>query len=277
MKHFCIIANEEKGPAPESREEIREYLIGRGCTVSVTEPIRSHVWWYGDREIPEETECALVLGGDGTLIHAAKALKARKIPVFGLNFGTLGFLTGAEKNNWREAVDRLILDEVVTEERMLLSVSRNGEVSPYDAMNDVVITRSGFSRVIQLEIRADGVPVSSFQGDGVIISTPTGSTGYSLSAGGPLVSPLVKTILITPVCPHGLGNRPIAVPDTAVIEIHIGRSSRSRVNEAVVTLDGDELMNLQPEETVVVAAAKESVHLSRLPEHSFWDSVKKKL
>lgn len=239
--------------------------------------MRSHVWWYGDKEIPDETECALVLGGDGTLIHAAKALKARKIPVFGLNFGTLGFLTGAEPNNWQEAVDKLISGEMVVEERMLLAVMKNGKTSPYDAMNDVVITRSGFSRVIQLELRVDGTTVSRFQGDGVIISTPTGSTGYSLSAGGPIVSPLVKAILITPICPHGLANRPMAVADGAKIEIHIDRGSRSRENEAVVTLDGDELETLSPEETIEVKMSEDRVWLGRLPEHSFWDSVKKKL
>ncbi len=277
MKHFCIIANQAKDETPEYVEKIRKYLVEHGCTAFVTEPILSHVWWYGDREIPENTECALVLGGDGTLIHAAKALMARKIPVFGLNFGTLGFLTGCEPEAWEQALQCLMSDNYRVDECMALTVSKDGKVSPYESMNDVVITRSGFSRVIQLDVKVDGMSVCSFSGDGVIVSTPTGSTGYSLSAGGPLVSPRVKAILITPICPHGLSNRPIAVPDDAEIDIHINRSTRSRKNEAVVTLDGDELETLAPEETIHVSMSENRVWLVRLPDHSFWDTVKRKL
>ena len=219
MNRFYIITNSEKDKELKTTGKIYDYLKARGCECVVREyqgkadpPDGSHFRYTDASWIPQGTECILVLGGDGTMIQAARDTVDRKIPLLGINLGTLGFLAEIEKGGIPEALDSLILDNFTIEPRMLLEgcVQRqHGEPVRGIALNDIVVNRSGALRVIDYEICVNGEFLNRYSADGIIVSTPTGSTGYSLSAGGPIVSPMASMIVVTPVCPHRLTARSI--------------------------------------------------------------------
>lgn len=196
----------------------------------------------------------------------------------GINLGNLGFLTAAEQQDTEKAVRQLAAGEYVIEKRTLLSadcVERKD--SEHKALNDVVIARSGFSRLIRLRLSVNGQVVQDYQGDGVIIATPTGSTGYSLSAGGPVVSPVAKTLVITPICPHMLSARPLVVSEDDRITVEVLKSSRSMEQEAFVTVDGDEVAGLAVGEHVNIVKADDTISVVMLKDISFWEKVRAKL
>ncbi len=276
MRHFCIIANKEKDPTGAYTTEMAEYLRSRDCTVHVCRP-----YVVGEEPvcevIPDGVECGIVLGGDGTFLHAAKALQGKGLAVLGVNLGNLGFLTAAEYRGAKEALDRVIAGEYSLEKRTLLEVSYQGSLLRESAMNDVVISRNGYSRLIHLQILVNGQIVDDYRCDGVILSTPTGSTGYSLSAGGVVVEPTAHILLITPICPHTLHARPLAVSDDSEICVRILPSSRSVKGEALVTVDGDEVLTLDVTDEVVVRRSERQAEIVMLQDVTFWERVRGKL
>ena len=277
MKHFCIIANQEKDPDGRVAGALRETLKSYGFEAYVIAPLVPGTK-YKKAELKEGTDCAIILGGDGTFLHGAKALSRGGIPIMGINLGNLGFLTAAEQQDTEKAVRQLAAGEYVIEKRTLLSadcVERKD--SEHKALNDVVIARSGFSRLIRLRLSVNGQVVQDYQGDGVIIATPTGSTGYSLSAGGPVVSPVAKTLVITPICPHMLSARPLVVSEDDRITVEILKSSRSMEQEAFVTVDGDEVAGLTVGEHVNIVKAEDTISVVMLKDISFWEKVRAKL
>ena len=277
MKHFCIIANQEKDPEGRVAGALRETLKSYGFEAYVIAPLVPGTK-YKKAELKEGTDCAIILGGDGTFLHGAKALSRGGIPIMGINLGNLGFLTAAEQQDTEKAVRQLAAGEYVIEKRTLLSadcVERKD--SEHKALNDVVIARSGFSRLIRLRLSVNGQVVQDYQGDGVIIATPTGSTGYSLSAGGPVVSPVAKTLVITPICPHMLSARPLVVSEDDRITVEVLKSSRSMEQEAFVTVDGDEVAGLAVGEHVNIVKAEDTISVVMLKDISFWEKVRAKL
>ncbi|MBO6064991.1 MAG: NAD(+)/NADH kinase [Lachnospiraceae bacterium] len=277
MKHFCIIANQEKDPDGRVAGALRETLKSYGFEAYVIAPLVPGTK-YKKAELKEGTDCAIILGGDGTFLHGAKALSRGGIPIMGINLGNLGFLTAAEQQDTEKAVRQLAAGEYVIEKRTLLSadcVERKD--SEHKALNDVVIARSGFSRLIRLRLSVNGQVVQDYQGDGVIIATPTGSTGYSLSAGGPVVSPVAKTLVITPICPHMLSARPLVVSEDDRITVEVLKSSRSMEQEAFVTVDGDEVAGLAVGEHVNIVKAEDTISVVMLKDISFWEKVRAKL
>lgn len=277
MKHFCIIANQEKDPDGRVAGALRETLKSYGFEAYVIAPLVPGTK-YQKAELKEGTDCAIILGGDGTFLHGAKALSRGGIPIMGINLGNLGFLTAAEQQDTEKAVRQLAAGEYVIEKRTLLSadcVERKD--SSHKALNDVVIARSGFSRLIRLRLSVNGQVVQDYQGDGVIIATPTGSTGYSLSAGGPVVSPVAKTLVITPICPHMLSARPLVVSEDDRITVEVLKSSRSMEQEAFVTVDGDEVAGLSVGEHVNIVKAEDTISVVMLKDISFWEKVRAKL
>ena len=264
MKHFCIIANQEKDPDGRVAGALRETLKSYGFEAYVIAPLVPGTK-YKKAELKEGTDCAVILGGDGTFLHGAKALSRGGIPIMGINLGKLGFLTAAEQPDTEKAVRQLAAGEYVIEKRTLLSadcVERKD--ASHKALNDVVIARSGFSRLIRLRLSVNGQVVQDYQGDGVIIATPTGSTGYSLSAGGPVVSPVAKTLVITPICPHMLSARPLVVSEDDRITVEVLKSSRSMEQEAFVTVDGDEVAGLAVGEHVNIVKAEDTISVVML-------------
>ncbi len=277
MKRFCIIANQAKDENREHTNRITRFLQEQKCVVcSVIFLEPTHTGRDISREIPDDAQAAIVLGGDGTFLHVAKALWSKNLPMFGINLGNLGFLTVSEIHTAEPALTALIRDDYRIQKLPLLAAGKAGEESWY-AMNDVVISRSGYSRLLHFQVFVDGEQVGDYQSDGVILSTPTGSTGYSMSAGGPLVSPDVALVLITPICPHSLHARPLVVSSQAVITVRLLATFRSRQEEALVTVDGDECGTLSTGEECVVCTSNRQISVLQLPEAAFWDRVRKKL
>jgi NAD+ kinase len=227
-------------------------------------------------EVPEGAQLVIVLGGDGTLLSAARAVAGRVIPLFPVNLGGLGFLTAITLEQLYPELERALRNEQrIVPRRMLQGeLTRQSElVQRYEALNDVVISKTQIARMIDLETHVDSQYVSTFKSDGLIVSTPTGSTAYSLSAGGPIVYPAVAAICITPVCPHTLTNRPVIVPDTSVIEIICLAGD----GEAFLTVDGQVGEPLMHGDRLICRSSPHSVHLIRPPKMFFFDVLRQKL
>jgi NAD+ kinase len=227
-------------------------------------------------QVPEGTQLVIVLGGDGTLLSAARAVAGREIPIFPVNLGGLGFLTAISQDEIYPELERAFRGEqrVVPRRMLHADLVRDGEiVKSFEALNDVVINKTQIARMIDLETHVDQHYVSTFKADGMIIATPTGSTAYSLSAGGPIVFPTVAALCITPVCPHMLTNRPVLLPETSVIQI----ICHAWDNEAFLTVDGQVGEHLMHEDQIVCKSSQHSVHLIRPPKMFFFDVLRQKL
>jgi NAD+ kinase len=237
--------------------------------------------YYTETEnIPNNTECAIVLGGDGTIIQAAYDLIRKRIPILGINLGTLGFLAEIEKGNLYEALDALFADKCQIESRMMLqgSINRNKNcVYTGSALNDVVITRSGFSRIISFSVFVNEELIDRYRGDGIIISTPTGSTGYNLSSGGPVVKPASQVMIITPICPHSLTARSIVVSSEDNVKIRIDKSKKTQEEEAIATFDGRMAILLQTEDVIDISKAQDETRLVKINQTSFFDILRTKI
>ena len=188
-------------------------------------------------EIPSLVDVIIVLGGDGTMLSVCRLVGDKGIPILGVNIGGLGFLTEVQKDELYDILENVLTGKCPIEERMMLTayVYRNNEcVAEYIAMNDVVVTKGALARIIDLETYINHTYVNTFKADGLIVSTPTGSTAYALSAGGPILYPTLNSLVLAPICPHTLTNRPIVLPDDVLIEIVL----RSQTEDVFLTLDG---------------------------------------
>jgi len=222
-------------------------------------------------------DALITLGGDGTLLRGARLLAGAPVPILGVNLGRLGFLTTCGSDGVEEAVRLLASGEYVAEARMCLrasAVDGDGSVrQEWLALNDVVVHKGGFARVVRLKVTVNGDSIGTYAADGIIMSTPTGSTAYSLSAGGPVVVPTVESMILTPISAHTLGVRPLVLPPEAVVEIDTSISSE----EMMVTIDGQVGTHLVPGEKLVVRKADAHVSIMRLPGTSFFERMRVKL
>lgn len=226
--------------------------------------------------VPDGCQLVIVLGGDGTLLSAARAIGGREIPLFAVNLGGLGFLTAISVEEIFPELERAIRNEHRIAHRSMLGceVHRGGEVvAQYEALNDVVITKASIARMIDLVCNVDAHFVCRYKADGLIVSTPTGSTAYSLSAGGPIVFPSVGALCITPICPHTLTNRPVLVSDTSVIHV----LNLASDNDAYLTIDGQVGEPLKEQDRVVCRSSHKYVSLIRPPRMLFFDVLRQKL
>jgi NAD+ kinase len=228
------------------------------------------------REVPEGCDLVIVLGGDGTLLSAARAIGSRQIPLFAVNLGGLGFLTAIAIDELYPELERALRGEHRIGRRKLLHAEvRRGDavVSRYEALNDVVLTKAAIARIIDLDTYVDQQFVCAYKADGLIVSTPTGSTAYSLSAGGPIIFPSVPTICLTPICPHMLTYRPVLVAETSEVEV------RCRGEDASVylTIDGQIGEPLKKDDVVVCRSSEYALHLIRPPRMMFFDVLRQKL
>jgi NAD+ kinase len=219
----------------------------------------------------------LTLGGDGTLLRGARMVAPHGIPVLGVNLGHLGFLTSLAPVELDTAFARLLAGDVVLDNRMVLSAraeAADGTVrGTYLALNDAVLHKGGFARVIRIAVYADGQEVGTYRADGIIVSTPTGSTAYSLSAGGPIVSPSIDCIIATPICPHTLAVRPLVLPPEELVTIEVLDTSE----ELILTVDGQDGAAMAPGDRLVVRRAPTALHLVRFPGQTFFDTLRRKL
>jgi len=228
------------------------------------------------QDVPDGAQLVIVLGGDGTLLSAARAIGGRDIPLFAVNMGGLGFLTAITVDEIFPQLERALHGDLRMSRRRMLHCElwRGSErLAAYEALNDVVATKAEIARMIDLEIQIDGHFVCTFRVDGLIIATPTGSTGYSLSAGGPIVYPSVAAVVITPICPHTLSNRPVVVPDDKVIEL----INLSADDSTYLTIDGQVGELLRCGDRVRCQRSEHSISLIRPPSMMFFDVLSQKL
>ena len=278
MKNFLIMTNEEKDPGFSTSNKIREYIESKGGAAFLRKDFTEDTQSYSN--IPGEVECVIVLGGDGTMLHASRLIAPHDLPVVGVNLGTLGFLTEIEMSHLSEGIDDLLNDRFHIEERMMLEgCIFHRDISCYrlSALNDIVITRSGFSRIISFKIIVNGELLDVYAADGVIISTPTGSTGYNLSAGGPIVNPEANVILITPVCPHSLQAKSIVLGEWDTIEIHIQKVRKTQLEEALVTFDGQVAERLNPGDIIKIHKPRKVAKVVKVQENSFYHTLRVKV
>jgi NAD+ kinase len=229
----------------------------------------------GKPELPGQVDLLLVLGGDGTLLSVARLVGDLGVPILGVNLGGLGFLTALTVDELFPALEAHLRGELVIEERMMLAarVSRQGErLSEHVALNDVVIMKSAMSRIITVEVSAEGQFATGYRADGLIISTPTGSTAYCLSAGGPIVYPTMEAVVLTPICSHTLTNRPIVLPASLSIQVTLLSDQ-----DVMLTLDGQVGLALKRLDTVEVHQAGARTRLLRFPQKHFFSVLRTKL
>jgi NAD+ kinase len=218
----------------------------------------------------------IVLGGDGTMIGVARLVAEKGIPILGVNIGGLGFLTAVSRDELYEVLDRVLVDDCHVEERIMLNacVLRNSVcIAEYIVMNDVVVNKGALARIIDLETYVNSTYISTFKADGLIVSTPTGSTAYALSAGGPILYPTINSIVLAPICPHTLTNRPIVLPDDVKIEIML----RSRNEDVFLTLDGQMGFSLRQNDIIEVKKSQYRARLYIPCERDYFEIIRTKL
>ena len=224
----------------------------------------------------ERADILLCFGGDGTILHAARDANAHNVPILGVNMGSVGFMAELEHSEL-DMLSQLSKRKYTIEPRMMLDVSvRRGRETLYRdlALNDAVITKGAVARVIDLIVRGDGVHIYDYSGDGVILATPTGSTAYSMSAGGPIVEPTSENILVTPICAHSLHAKPLVMGRDRIVSVRIGKLSRKT---AYLSVDGGRAFKLCGGDTVEVRRSKSVTRLVRLTDHSFYEIIHQKL
>ena len=284
MKKFALLTNYSKDRKRVYTRMVESYITDNGGTYwvpeHISEPDEDGDQRYDLRQMPEDIECVLVLGGDGTLLQAAREMMNRHIPLLGINLGTLGFLTSAEKSELPKCLDSVLDDSCSIDERMMLEgIVYHGDtpIQTNIALNDVIITRAGFSRLVELKIFVNGELLSIYNADGIIVSTPTGSTGYSLSAGGPIIFPQTDVMVITPICPHSLQARSLVVSGEDRIVIEIGKRRKTQKEEAMVTFDGRSAKELETGDRIEIYKAQETTQLIRLKGRSFYQVLQNKI
>lgn len=278
-----MITNMQKDPQLKIARNIQKYLEKKGKQCLVQEMNQTGLiqnYKYTDpAKVPQDVECVLVLGGDGTVLQASRDLVERNIPLFGINIGTLGYLAEVDAENIEPALDKLVVDDYMTEERMMLKGTAfhgRKRILSDVALNDIVIARSGRLRVIDFNIFVNGRFLNSYSADGIILSTPTGSTGYNLSVGGPIVSPAASLILIAPIAPHTLTARSVILPDDAKVKIEIDRRNESE-EEAEVTFDGDTSVKMKGKDYIEIEKSGRTVRFVKIDQISFLEILRKKM
>lgn len=282
MDKFFIISNTEKDQTLETAQSIIQYLKKRGkyCQIYQSDGDLSEYYRYTDlRKVPKDTECILVLGGDGTIIQASRDLLNLQIPMVGINLGTLGYLAEVGRQSIEPLLEKLIDNEYYVEDRMMIrgELERDGAIIHHDvALNDIVLGRGGPLGIIQFDLYVNGEYLSHYKADGMIIATPTGSTAYSLSAGGPILAPNGSMFVLTPICTHSLNSRSIVLPDDSVIEL-IYRGENKRRSMAVVSYDADTSCWIKNGDTIRITCSEKKAKLIRISKVSFLETLRKKM
>jgi NAD+ kinase len=277
MKRIGIIVKREE---PATVRAIRELIIlfqGKDVKFFIESEAAAALKMkgYSRKSIPSRSDIIIVFGGDGTVLSAARHIGDRGIPVLGINMGGLGFITELRKNEVRKNINMIFSDDCCYEERIMLlaDVYRGRKrIIQHNALNDVVLNKSALARMFNLDIDINKQHVTTFRLDGLIISSPTGSTAHSLSAGGPILYPTLETFLMTPICPHSLTSRPIVLPDTFTIDIHVRDG-----DDVYLTLDGQEGFPLKVKDRIRVRKADYKIKFLVLRNRDYFKLLRTKL
>ncbi len=283
MKKFCVVVNTDKNNACICAEQISRYISGKGLRCDIIEnrmhEKNNHIYYTDCGSIMEDTECVIVLGGDGTMIQAAHDIAASDIPIFGINLGGLGYLTESDPDNMWSDIDRLIEDDYRIEKRMMLdgSIRTGKDIYTCMALNDFVVNKHDIGKLIGCEVYVNDVLLDSFLADGIIVSTPTGSTGYNLSAGGPVMSPQIESICVTPICPHSLNDRSFVISGNDSVSIKLTKGKNSDMDSAIVVSDGRCVADIVTGEEVLVKKSECYTKIILKEETNFYRRVRSKL
>src|SRR5947207_10919284 len=279
MRSVGITAKVTSSAAIAYARRVTDDLVRRGFSVCFDDATGAELGegarCFTKTNIGEHAELLITFGGDGTLLSVARHAPAH-VPVLGVNMGTLGFLTEVRVEEFPEMLERVLEGDFVTEPRVTFDVSLTGpehEEIRYRVLNDAAINKSALSRIVTMRVNVAGFFVSTFRADGLIVSTPTGSTAYNLSAGGPIIYPTMGAIVITPICPHMLTNRPIVLPDT--LEVEIGIVTKNQ--EIFLTLDGQEGLPISEHDRVCIRKSEQTVLLVQSPNKNYFDVLRSKL
>ena len=280
MDKVGIIANNEKEKMPRVLKKLCDFLEERKQAYVLDEASGSHL----DREVEvvpyyelaREAKVIIVLGGDGTMLKVARNFAASEVAILGINLGRLGFLTDVDVEELADGLDQLLTGNYDIEDRMMLEgkIARDGEVvNKVIAVNDLVVNKGNFSRLLKIKINLEGEYLTTYPADGLIVACPTGSTAYSLSAGGPIVSPCLDSFIITPICPHTLYSRSIVVEDNEEITLEI----KADHPNIILTVDGQENFELRPQDEIKIEKAELVTHLVKLEGYNFYKVLRNRL
>ncbi len=280
MKSFGLVVNLNKKGSHEVAGKIVHWLEQRGCEVLISEetadPLGFSNLGVSHEKMVNSAECMIVLGGDGTLLRTARKVALKGLPIFGVNLGNIGFLTEVDTPDLLHSLENLLQDKYYVEERMMLeaSIYRQGnQVESLVCLNDAVITKDALARIIDIETYVDDEYLTTFKADGLIFSTPTGSTGYSLAAGGPLIYPSLPNIIVTPICPHTLTNRPIILPERAEIRARL----KSKEEKVILTLDGQVGFPLEYDDEMIIRKSSRITNIIKSSSRGYFEILRTKL
>ncbi|MBF0379436.1 MAG: NAD(+)/NADH kinase [Magnetococcales bacterium] len=284
MRNIGIITKLSDPEALKATKDLAKWLYKQGCKVAITQEtakdakIAKKIATPADQEkLPHNRDLVVVIGGDGTFIAACRAVGTTGTPLLGINMGRLGFLTEVTKDAMLSTMAEILDGRYTIEKRMLLAIKikrKNKEILKYLVLNDAVIHKGALARMLEYEVAIDKQFVFSSRADGLIISSPTGSTAYSLSAGGPIIHPTLNTILLVPICPHTLTNRPIAVPGDGIISITL--SNISSLDQRL-TLDGQTGFPLQEGDKILIKQSKHQLHVLHAADRNYYSILREKL
>lgn len=278
MKKIGIIGKTGKTEPSEILKGLLPWLRERGYEVFIDVETASRLNMEGTlrSRIPSLVDMIIVLGGDGTMISVSRLVADKGIPILGVNIGGLGFLTAVQKDELYNVLEMVLNEKCTIEERIMLSacVQRHGEcIAEFVVMNDVVVNKGALARIIDLETYIDHIYVATFKADGLIVSTPTGSTAYALSAGGPILYPTLNSVIIAPICPHTLTNRPIVMPDHITIEVVL----KSETEDVFLTLDGQVGFSLRRDDIVEIKKSRYITKIFIPCERDYFQILRNKL
>ena len=279
FKRVALFGRHTDKRVAEPMQALARHLSQRGITVSAADTLGLDL---EAERIPEESLCddadlAIAIGGDGTMLYASRLARERGTPILGVNRGRLGFLADVTPDEMIASVDQVLAGDYQKDRRMLLKArltKANGEMAVAFALNDVVLQRGGKGGMVDFSTHVAGRYVNTHSGDGLIVATPTGSTAYALSCGGPILEPHIEAVALVPICPHTLTDRPIVVPASQDIDIKLLERDRTR---AEVTVDGTHLGSLQPGDALRVVEAEQRITMLHPPGHNFYGILRSKL
>jgi len=278
MKRIGVIIKRASNEAKSAAGGLEAWLKNKDMEVFFHEPAadKNSSRRAPDSSLPPDLDLVVVLGGDGTLLYAARLVGQTGTPLLGVNLGGLGFLTEISMIDLYPTLDKVLRGEFTVDSRMMLAVElkrKQTAVARETVLNDAVINKAALARILELKVKINGEDLTTFRADGLIISTPTGSTAYNLSAGGPIVHPAQETILLTPICPFTLTNRPLILPESVEIEVEMD----ARASDMVLTLDGQAFYNLEPGDLVRVSRARTTTAIIKSPYKGYFEILKTKL
>ncbi len=280
MKNFVIITNLHKDPELKISNQVMEYIKVKGGNAINLQSLSPKVEKFEDLsydKIPEDTDCIIVMGGDGTMIRVVRKTRKMDIPIIGINLGTLGYLCEFDRKTMYQGIDKLLSGECIVEKRLMVKGYRKNETQGRTALNDIVVHSTGWLAILRINVYVNGQFLATYEGDGVIISTPTGSTGYNLSAGGPIIEPGANILALTPINAHNLNSKGIILRADDVIEVELVPRRSAKDDTAYVSCDGDRFTTLNAGDRFVIEKAVHTIKICKVNKQSFLEIMRKKM